>query len=85
MTVIPITLASPVEQPVALPEFIDDAAIKTPESIWATVPLPAGGSSEYTWVSMTFKSLARAVDSAAWWIKQNVGLGRDGETIGFMA
>ncbi|KAF3034330.1 putative secondary metabolism biosynthetic enzyme [Didymella heteroderae] len=71
------------EQP-TVPDYIDGAAQSSPNDTWAIVPRSTTGLDQ-GWHQFSYADLARAVDSFAWWIEENVGAAQHrGQTIGYM-
>lgn len=54
-----------------LPAVVDEIAITDPERVFASIPRTSGIADGFTDIS--YRDYARAVNSCAWWLKQELG------------
>lgn len=72
------------QQQPTVPDYIDEAAKSSPSNLWAIVPRSSTGLDQ-GWHEFSYANLARAVDSLAWWIEDNVGISQyQGQTMGYI-
>ena len=65
-----------------IPTLVDEIAASNPDHIYASIPRNqdfSGGFDDFT-----YRTLARAIDRAAFWIESKVGKGVDFETIAYL-
>lgn len=65
-----------------LPQVVDEYARIDPNRVYASILLSANVSQGFR--DVTMKEMARAVNSMAWWIKDNLGRRDDFETLGYI-
>ncbi|KAK5796746.1 hypothetical protein VI817_006030 [Penicillium citrinum] len=66
-----------------LVKTVDDAAETEPGRLFAKVP--QGTELSDGFLNITMEGLARAVNCMAWWIESTVGMGKNRETLAYMA
>ena len=65
-----------------IPTLVDELAASNPDHVYASIPR----NQDFTGVfdDVTYRTLARAVDRAAFWIESKVGRSVDFETIAYL-
>lgn len=69
------------------PDYIDAAAAQSPQDTWAIVPDTLECKTadlEQQWTKITFADLAHWVNRTAWWIEETLGIGENGQAVGYM-
>ena len=70
---------------VTIPDSIDQAAATNSDAIFAYQPgLKTNSQTDLEWTVVTFGELGRAVNAAAWWIEETLGVAKEEEAIGFL-
>lgn len=65
-----------------IPTLVDELAASTPDHVYASIPRNQDFTGGFD--DVTYRSLARAIDRAAFWIESKVGKSVDFETIAYL-
>ena len=65
-----------------LPSFIDEIACKDPERPY--VSIARSSDARHGFRSLDFLTLANCINRCSWWIEEQIGKGRDFDTISYM-
>ncbi|MCJ1438984.1 hypothetical protein MMC27_008374 [Xylographa pallens] len=65
-----------------LPLLIDKIAKEDPERVFASIPLSSNAQDGFR--ELTFSTFAQSINRCAWWIENNLGKGRQFETISYI-
>ena len=66
-----------------LNHIVDCVATSTPQALYAEYPVSTT-TCEKGFYKITYAKLANAVDRIAWWLVDNLGLGRESETLAYI-